>query len=206
MKIDLSKIENNKFSVNVSHFRIAKPRGVVVVFPGAGYSFMGPCFYYSTNALYELGFEIFNFEYDFRRIQLEDNSIASYKEFRGFLISKLNEYELPKNKIALCKSIGTRVIASDECEVFEKIIWITPAIKDDFVLNSIAKNAKKSLSIIGSEDPFYDSDILSNLEHLGARSVVIQGADHGLDIDSNINQSLDNMKVIVDEIINYSSF
>lgn len=196
MKIELSTIKNKKFEVNISHFKQEKPRGILIVFPGAGYSCMGPCLYYPSNALYKKGFEILNIEYDFRRKPLEADSETYYKEFFDFIEEQLKQLDLPQKKYILSKSIGTRILASGNCEGFEKIVWLTPAIKDQFVIESIMKVCDKSLVVIGDRDPLYDLEKIQALETKGIKSIVIEGADHGLDIDNDLNKSLDELKVI----------
>lgn len=42
MDIELKTIRSREFEVDVSHFKVSSPKGTVLVFPGAGYSFMGP--------------------------------------------------------------------------------------------------------------------------------------------------------------------
>ncbi len=205
MKIDLSKIENYKFSVNVSHFRKAKPRGVVVVFPGAGYSHMGPCIYYPSISLYEEGYEILNLEYDFRKECLKDNSVETYTEYYNFLLNGLRQFELSENKVILSKSIGTRIIASGDTSEFRKMIWLTPALKDDFVLDSMLSNSTKSLNVIGNKDPFYEQSRMDQLEKNKLKSIVIAGADHGLDIDTDLDRTIDNLKMIVSSIKDFVS-
>ena len=200
MKIDLTKIENDKFSVNVSHFRKEKPFGVVVVFPGAGYSHMGPCIYYPSSALYEAGYEILNLEYDFRKERLRDNNVETYNEYYNFLVNGLKQFELSENKVILSKSIGTRIIASGDTSEFRKLIWLTPALKDDFVLDSMLSNSTKSLNVIGSKDPFYEQSRMDRLEKSKLKSIIIADADHGLDIDNELDRSIDNLKMIVSSI------
>ncbi len=200
MKVDLEKIKNEKFSVNVSYFRRDNPKGVVVVFPGAGYSHMGPCIYYPSGALYEEGYEILNLEYDFRWECLKDNNVETYAEFYSFLVSGLDQFELPENKIILSKSIGSRIVASGDTSSSNKIIWLTPALKDVFVLDAMISNANRSLNVIGDADPFYDQDKIEQLKNKTLMSLVIAGADHDLDIDTDLNRSIDNLKTIVSTV------
>ena len=48
-----------------------------------------------------------------------------------------------------------------------------------------------SLFAIGTADKFYQPDILKGLEHVtGGRSLVIEGANHALEIPGNIPKSL----------------
>jgi hypothetical protein len=50
----------------------------------------------------------------------------------------------------------------------------------------------RSLFVIGSADRFYQPDILEQLERVtGGRSLVIEGANHALEIPGDIPKSLD---------------
>ena len=104
MKIEMHEYSEINYKVTLSHFQNKNPKGVVLVFPGAGYSHMGPCLYYPSNALFEFGYDIINFEYDFRRERLNDDTEKSYGEFYNFLMSSLKNFNLPQTKIALTKT------------------------------------------------------------------------------------------------------
>lgn len=203
MNIDLITFKNEKFSVDVSYFKLEKPKGVIVVFPGAGYSHMGPCIYYPSTGLYENGYELLNIEYDFRKNRLESNSQDSYAEYFDFLLSNIKNLNLSGEVIAFCKSIGTRIVGSKSNEIFDKVIWSTPSLKDDFVLQSIAELGKRSLVIIGTADPFYSKEKVDELINSSVSALVIKDADHGLDIDSDLIRSLDEMKNIITKTIEF---
>jgi hypothetical protein len=100
----------------------------------------------------------------------------------------------------MAKRIGTRIVGSAHLDCFEKIIWLTPAIKDEFVTEAIKLKRNKSLVIIGDKDPFYDKGLVSEILGHDVACEVIKGADHGLDNDSDLNESLDNMKLILNSI------
>lgn len=200
MKIEMYENKEKDYEICISHFQNEDPKGVVLVFPGAGYSHMGPCLYYPSNALLELGYDVINFEYDFRKKKIKDESVESYAEFYTFLMNSVKNIDLPATKVALAKSIGTRILASGDPSLFSKIIWLTPAIKNQFVVDSIINCANKSQVIIGDKDPFFDKEIIKNLKDEGVSLKIIPGADHGLDIDSDLDQSLEEMKSIVTSI------
>lgn len=203
MNIDLLKFENDKYSVDVSHFKLEQANGIVIVFPGAGYSHMGPCIYYPSTALYENGYELLNIEYDFRKDRLDGDSQSVYADYCDFLIENIQSLSLKGEVIAFTKSVGTRIVGSVNTSVFDKIIWSTPALKDDFVMDSISKLGSKSLVVIGSNDPFYSVEAIKKLKENSVNTMVIQDADHGLDIDNDLNRSLDEMKKIISRTLDF---
>lgn len=197
MKIELKKFEKSDFKIDVSHFRLGNPDGVVVVFPGAGYSHMGPCLYYPSNFFLDNNYEVINFEYDFRQQRLKDESQESFREYFDFLLGILEELEIHPNRIALSKSIGTRILGSRDTNFFKQKIWLTPALKNQFVVDSILNSKSNSLVVIGTADPFYKKDVIKDIKSHDVHYFEILGADHGLDIDGDILKTLNEMKNIV---------
>ena len=68
---------------------------------------------------------------------------------------------------------------------------------------SIRPFKENSLCIIGDEDPFYEQGIINRLLEENLETLVINGADHGLDIDSDLMRSIDNLKSIVASVENF---
>lgn len=196
----MKTLENDKYNVQISHFRKDDPKGIIIVFPGAGYSCMGPCLYYPSGALYEKGYELLNIEYDFRKERLKDNSRDTYRDFLKFLLSEIFKLNLPHNKVALCKSIGTRIFTSEISKEFSKAILLTPCLTDDFVFEEMKLLEDKCLFVIGDRDPFYIEDRVTELQQNGLPALIIKDADHGLDIDYDLNRSLDEMKRIISTV------
>jgi hypothetical protein len=59
----------------------------------------------------------------------------------------------------------------------------------------------RSLIVIGTDDPHYDPEILASLhETSGAKALVVEGADHGLDIPGDAIGSVEAMQTIVTAI------
>ena len=141
MKIELLKLKNNQYELNASYFRhyTLQPRGLVLVLPGAGYSFMGPCIYYPSTLLFEMGYEILNIEYDFRWNQYEDSGKESHAGLMELIDSEVQKIGYSNDLITISKSIGTRLFATSSLKA-RKLIWLTPALKDDFVKKSIVEN------------------------------------------------------------------
>lgn len=207
MNIDLHTFESNSYSVNVSHFRMGNPKGVLYVFPGAGYSFMGPCLYYPTNLFLDNEYDVLNFEYDFRQNRLRDESQEGYASYCSFLIEQAKKLNLPNKKIVLSKSLGTRIVASRlEENFFDGYIWLTPALKNGFVHKAILTKAKSSLCAIGTKDPHYDTELVDIQKSLGVAVELLEGADHGLDIEGNPLQSLKIMDQLIRAISGFMRF
>lgn len=203
MKIDLFNYQEQDFKVTASYLHQEQSNKNLSVLPGAGFSHMEPCLYYPSHKLFELGYNVLNYEYDFRQVRLRYNENESYQDFYDFLISSSKDLNHNKNKIVMAKSIGTRIFASAKDPDFKKYIWLTPAIKDEYVRASIIKQKSNSLVIIGNKDPFYSEDIVNEMKIGKVKVLIIPGADHSLDIDNDISESLIQMKSIVDSVENF---
>ena len=203
--MELYDFSNNSFEVKASHFQYNTKldcKGVCLVFPGAEYSHMGPCLYYPSKFLLEQGYSILNFEYNFRqngsrkeRFPEDDEKV--YKEFFDFLMTKINALKLPSTKLVLAKSLGTRIIAAGNIDIFQKVFWFTPALKDNFVKQKISKQGEKSSVFIGDEDFFFDEKVIKGFKKSFVKVHVVKNGDNGLEINNNLIQSIDEMKNVM---------
>ena len=75
---------------------------------------------------------------------------------------------------------------------------MTPLLTIDWLCSRIEQIHPRSLFVIGTDDKSYQPDILKRLEyHTGGRSLVLEGADHGLEIPGDIPGSL----VVLNQIV-----
>lgn len=200
MKIDFEIVRYQDHELKVSHHKVPDPKGTVFCFPGAGYNYMGPCLYYTSSSLMQKGFNILNFEYDFRAFRLNEDTVDGHRDFFHLMMEYGSKISETTNKMALAKSIGTKIIATDEQDSFDKIIWLTPLIHEDFVQNQIIHLADKSLVLIGSEDPCYKPELISAQRDANVRVKLIDGADHSFDIPGDVQKSIIRMNSIVDTV------
>lgn len=77
-------------------------------------------------------------------------------------------------------------------------IWSTPILTVEWLRSRIEQVHPRSLFIIGTADKFYMPDILKHLENITkGRAVVVEGANHGLEIPNDISKSLMALNQIV---------
>ncbi len=195
-RVDGSLLKNTFFKQNSS------TKDLAVLLPGAGYPCSGPLLYYSTNLLLERKYDVLNVDYDYRFHPPKDkrkdylytdivnsmNSVASNKYSRMVIIAK---------------SIGTRglayVLEENNKNIFcndTKIIWLTPGWDCDLTYKAMKKSRFPGLFVIGNLDPFYSNEKVAELRTLGNEVLVIDGADHGMDIVDSVEDSIDCMKTI----------
>jgi len=200
MKIDIKCLENSTYKLDVSHFKVPDAKGTLFVFPGAGYNYMGPCLYYPSNLFLEAGYDLVNFEYDFRRTKPDH-----YGEFYTFLMEYSSQCNGPF--YAMAKSIGTRILAAAAEELpFEKMIWLTPGYNSEEVHDGIMAAAAKSFVSIGTKDQLYNADYMDEEKQAGAQLLELKDTEHGMDVDGDVFASIENMNLLVKSIQEFVGF
>ena len=182
---------------------------LIIFFPGLGYTCDMPAFYYTQNIIEDSA--------DLLRVEYAYSSTASFKS-----IADIEQFERlfddatpawnavrtkrPYQSVTLIgKSLGTmavgHILATDRSIADMRVIWLTPLLRSEVLLQQMQAFRGRSLIIIGTEDAHYDPEILASLrETSGAEILVIEGADHGLDIPGDAIGSVKAMQTIVTAI------
>ncbi len=80
-------------------------------------------------------------------------------------------------------------------------VWETPLLTVEWLCSRIEQIRPHSLFIIGTADSFYKPDILKRLElATQGTSLVIEGADHSLEIPGDIPGSLTALNQMVEAV------
>ena len=91
--------------------------------------------------------------------------------------------------------------ANGSDEIPGALQWLTPLLRSERLLRQMQAFRGRSLIVIGTEDAHYDPKILTSLrETSGAKLLIIEGADHGLDIPGDAIGSVEVMQTIVTAI------
>lgn len=166
---------------------------LAILLPGMGYTLDMPLFYYAENLLTERGADILRVEYAYgRRAEFRD---ASEEERLRWLLADATaafraglaqgNYRRPT---LVGKSLGT--LAMGHLLTTEALpaggtraVWLTPLLREERLRAQIGRFGGPSLVAIGTADPLHNPAALDALrETTGAEAVVIEGADHGLDV------------------------
>jgi hypothetical protein len=93
------------------------------------------------------------------------------------------------------KSLGTlalgHLLETREDLRDAKTIWLTPLIKNPELLEQMLAYMKDAILVIGAKDPHFDRDIIERLNattQLGG--IVIEEANHSLEIEGDVTKSL----------------
>jgi alpha/beta superfamily hydrolase len=100
------------------------------------------------------------------------------------------------------KSIGTLVLGhliSTHPELDEpRCIWLTPLLRNERLRSQITQTRHRGLFVIGTADPHYDHAKLAAIqEATGGESIIIQGADHSMEIDGKVAESIQALQRIM---------
>jgi len=181
---------------------------LAIILPGMGYTSHMPVLYYPARQLLFLGADVLCLEYDYSNrpdfLQLTGAERAQWLLSDVSASCKVVLSQQRYQEITLIgKSIGTLamgyLLMSDT--MFEKAhaIWLTPIFHNERLRKQIQQCRQKSLFVIGTADPNYDPVFLTEVAAKG-ESLVIDGADHSLEIEGDLMQSLEAMKRLIEAI------
>ena len=180
---------------------------LAILFPGFGYTSHMPVMYYPCLSLLSRGVDVLRMEFnyvknlDFMALTVEERRRSAAEDAVAVFARAIIERKY--NKVTLVgKSIGTlamgHVITSVPDIPELQCLWLTPILKSRQLISQIKKVGHKALFVIGTDDPYYDESTLDDLlETTGGKSIVVSGANHNLEIESDAIKSLQALKTIV---------
>ncbi|HMA33421.1 MAG TPA: alpha/beta family hydrolase [Chloroflexia bacterium] len=182
-------------------------RQLLIVLPGRGYTCDMPLLYYSTRFLLTRGMDVLQVEYGYHK-----------RPDFGVLPATLQDQWLYADAVAACaaalaqrayesvtligKSLGTQALAhlliTDARLAQAQAVWLTPLLRNETARAQIARCRQRSLFVIGTADPHYDPQHLAEVQGATDGEVlVIPGANHSLEIEGKVWQSLEIMERVV---------
>ncbi len=183
---------------------------IAVLYPGFGYTAQMPLMYYPGRLLVEFGADVLLVGYNYsqrpdflsasgeeRDLWLRTDTIAVYE----MALAQRN-YE----RVTLVgKSIGTRAIghllASEERLPSLRCVWLTPILRNERLCTQIRRRPHRALFVVGTADSHYDAAKLAEVQQAtGGEAMVIENADHSLDIRGNVVESIRALEGIIREI------
>jgi hypothetical protein len=186
---------------------------LAVVFPGRGYTAQAPLLYYTISSLLDNGINVLSIDYryfdnpDFESLGRDDQMRWLYNDVESAYQEAVNEVE-SRLEILVGKSLGTIAIGHilDTCPESSvcKVIWHTPLILLPEIQRQVEEHKPDSLFVIGTADPHYDEGILARLvETTSGEAVVVDGANHAMEVPGGVNDSLWAMEKIVDSVAEF---
>ena len=180
---------------------------VALVFPGLAYNSTMPLLHYSIQAIIASGINVLTVDYDYsNNPEFLKQSIRSRSDWMiGDIEAALKVITEQENQEVVCltgKSLGTlalgHLLETHENLRDAKTIWLTPLIKNPELMEQMLSHMKDAVLVIGTKDTHYDSDIIDRLNATTLlRGIVVDGANHGLEIEGNVTKSLQVLMQIV---------
>jgi hypothetical protein len=168
---------------------------LAVVFPGLGYTAEMPVLYYPRRLLLDGGADALLVEYDYRgRVGFRmprdpERDRWFFDDVAAACAAGLGQRSY--SGVALVgKSLGTLamgyLLTKDARLSRARCVWLTPLLREDRLRAQMRRARGYSLFVIGTADSHYDPGYLDEVRFApGNESLVIQGADHGLEIEGD---------------------
>lgn len=181
---------------------------IAIILPGMGYTSHMPVLYYPASVLLFLGADVLRIEYDYSNrpefLQLTGTERVHWLISDVSASCKAGLSQRSYQKITLIgKSIGTIAMGHllTNQTMFDKAqaIWLTPVFRNETLRKQAQQCTQKSLFVIGTEDPNYDPVFLKGVS-AKAEALIIEGADHSLEIEGDPLQSLKAMEKLIEAI------
>ena len=178
-------------------------RHVAILLPGIGYTCDMPLLYYPSRLLLARGADVLRVEYAYQ--QRADFKTATADEQGRWVVADVTaacqavlaqrDYE---QITFVAKSLGTLalgpMLTAEQRLARAHVVWLTPLLRIDHVRTDIARWGGHSLFVIGTADPYYDAAYLAEVQSAtGGETVVVDGADHSLEIEGDVLRSLEAM-------------
>jgi hypothetical protein len=180
-----------------------------IILPGLGYTAQMPLLFYVTEWLLAQNTDILQVNYDYREAFHGLDGVT--RERRLFADSDaayrvLCEQQPYQHITVVGKSLGTQAMthlfATQTFPAATDALWLTPVLSNSQVRAQIATFSGRSILVIGTADSFYDPGLLAKIGETPTRKfVVIEGANHGIDVSNDVIRSIQALETTIRAIV-----
>lgn len=181
-----------------------------IVMPGQGYGPQGPVLRYPALVLRQLGAEVRTVAYPDLDDQLDE--VAQWRKFSsdvGRQVSAFVDEVQPERLTFVAKSLGTIALANLDPALLSAVsrteaVWLTPLFGRPDVRDGAVARWWRSLIVAGAADRAHDAGAHAEVvAALGAESVVLDGADHSLEVAGDIETTVAHHRVLVERVLRF---
>jgi predicted alpha/beta-hydrolase family hydrolase len=176
-------------------------RTLAVLFPGLWYTCDMPLLYYPLNLLLGHGAEVLQVRADYTVAAYQQRPaherlawLAADSQVAVQTAWAQGNYT---HLVLVGKSIGTAALATVLPTLQEKTalaVWLTPLLHQPALVEAAARHKGPALFVAGTADDTYDAATLKNIcQSTGAESLLLEGADHSLEVADDMPRSIQNM-------------
>ena len=184
---------------------------LALVLPGAGYGPAGPALRFPALAVAQCGAEVREVRYSSSPPRVSDLEAGQdfYATARDQIQAIVDERRYAKVTF-IAKSLGTMVLGAIGRELalpgLVDALWITPIFSLDYVRDGALAVGWRSLVVCGSADRYYDRGAIEQVvSGLGADSLVLDRADHGLEVNGDVLATLEGMHRLARAAVGFAS-
>lgn len=184
---------------------------LALVLPGLNYTADMPLLYYPTRLLVERGADVLQVRADYTRPDFQAlNRLEQMRWLGADAQAALQAGQRQgdyRRLILLGKSIGTMTMAylvSLGGYPQATTIWLTPLLRQPWLVEAAMQCRAHALFIVGTGDRTYDQEALERVQDaIAARTLLLPGANHSLEIAGDLQQSLKFMQEILQTIADF---
>ncbi|WP_438824272.1 alpha/beta hydrolase [Bacillus sp. JJ1562] len=177
---------------------------LVIVLPGAGYTTQHPLLHFTTGLFYSKGFDVLHINYSFNRQELSVLSDEDFTRDVQHAIETAIKSKNYSNYYIVAKSIGTIALSNLLNHTMfndAKLVWLTPLLQRDDVFNAMVNSEHQGLCIIGDKDSCFIEERIERLKNKHNLILkVVEGGNHGLEIDQEPIQSIEILKDVISDM------
>ena len=183
-------------------------KNLAIFLPGAGYTVKSPVFHYSQDLYLNKSFDVLQVNYLYNDkiyddFSMEELSEAIKYDVRTVLDQVINgsTYE---NFHIIGKSLGTIAMSSElSRDIFKeaKVVWLTPLIHRNDVLEAMVTSNHKGLCFIGDNDRCYTEERYNQVKkNPNIVTRLFANVNHGLQHNNNPVESIDVLRNIIHDM------
>lgn len=181
---------------------------LAIFLPGEGYTNSRPLFHFTEDVFKNQSIDLLEIDYQYKEKAYDDFSMEEICEAVQYDVTQVLESVLAEASYDqyyfVAKSIGTiglsAVINKPEFEN-AKIIWLTPLLIRDEVLEAMIHSQHSALSFIGTNDRNY---VVPRYERMiqnpNIASSLIPHINHGMQFEADTLGSIDVLKKVIGDI------
>ncbi|MCM3617497.1 alpha/beta hydrolase [Sutcliffiella horikoshii] len=204
-------LENQKSEVKIYPTNLIKQKEtttkLAIILPGAGYTSQGPLLHFSSGHYFNQGFDVLQVNYRFGEAELNPFDAEGFNKNVIHTLEEALKERHYDQYVFIAKSIGTialpKIIKLQDYKN-ASAVWLTPLLHRDDVYQAMLQTENNSLCIIGDKDFCYREERFTNLEsHSAFKTLLIADGDHSLEDKENVLGSIDMLKHVIDNIIEF---
>lgn len=163
---------------------------LAVMLPGANYTPARPLLHFVATTLLARGWTVVEVWWE------PPEQLGRPVEWVRSEVEHHLDRELAMSPLIIAKSLGTLALplAADRRLAG---VWLTPLVHFDAVTDALSRQKAPTLLVAGAADPSWEGSATGIGEH---RTVVLEEADHGLEVRRDPHRSLAHLATIVDEV------